>query len=257
MQQKKCVTHRGSSSVFLLLGLLCAISACAQDKNERISAVYDLKANPTPRNVETLRELTRDPDHDVRATALNALVSLRADGAAEATRRALEDDAGFVRATAAKLLADLGDPADAVPLAVKLREDTDPVVRRRAAEALSRLGSETALAALTAGLRDPVEDVRLAAARGLRELDPGYAKADLSRLLLEDPNHDVRVQAAGALGESGDAEVLPVLEAALADPNEFVRAAVANAMRVHRAKTSSRGAAQADPRRDGGRTPGQ
>ena len=234
MQQKKCSPHRDLAAGFVILALLGSVAGCSRDRNERISAVYDLKANPTPQNVDRLRRLAADPDRDVRATALNALVSLRPDGVGELTRHALGDEDGFVRATAAKLLADLGDPADATILGSRLREDPDPIVRRRAAEALGRLAGDVALAALADGLRDPMDDVRLAAARGLRELNPGYAKVELARLLLEDPTHDVRVQAAAALGESGDPEVRSVLETALADPNEFVRATAANALRVHR-----------------------
>ena len=261
MQQKKCAAYRAVWAGLVGLSILAPLSGCTKSKGERISAIYELKADPTPQNVDRLRRLAADPDRDIRATALNALVSVRSDGAAELARKALGDEDGFVRATAAKLLADLGDPADAGILASRLREDPDPVVRRRAAEALTRLGgdpaNETAVAALADGLRDPIEDVRLAAAQGIRELDPGYAVAELARLLLEDPNHDVRVQAAGALGESGDPEAQPVLEAALADPNEFVRAAAANALRVHRTVVPKVRAPEAAPPGEAGTAPQQ
>jgi HEAT repeat protein len=80
-----------------------------------------------------------------------------------------------------------------------------------------------------------MDDVRLAATRGLRELDPGFAKPELARLLLEDPQYEIRVQAARALGLTGDPEIRSLLESALEDPNEFVRAAAANALRTHEA----------------------
>jgi HEAT repeat protein len=54
-------------------------------------------------------------------------------------------------------------------------------------------------------------------------------------LLLEDPIWEIRVQAARGLGATGDPAVLPVLESALADDNEFVSSAAANALRVHKA----------------------
>jgi len=176
-----------------------------------------------------------DPDRDVRATALNALVGLRVDDAADLSRAGLADQDGFVRATAAKLLGDLDSDSDAERIAAMLRADSDPVVRLRAAEALTRIGGENAVEGLARGLSDPMDDVRLAATRGLRELDPGFAKPELARLLLEDPHYEIRVQAARALGLTGDPEMRPLLESALEDPNEFVRASAAHALRTHEA----------------------
>ena len=75
--------------------------------------------------------------------------------------------------------------------------------------------------------------VNKSAVVGIRKLGPGAAKPELARILLEDSEWEIRVQAARALGIAGDPEVLTVLEAALEDPNEFVRSAVAHALRNH------------------------
>jgi hypothetical protein len=235
MQQKKCIVRSGITFGLLLIALVLIIPGCKEDRNERISSIYALKDDPTAENVEQIRVMWADPDRDVRATALNALVVLRVDDAQDLARAGLEDEDGFVRATAAKLLGDLENGTDAERLVTVLRADSDPIVRLRAAEALARIGGETAVAGLAQGLSDPMDDVRLAATRGLRELDPGYAKPELARLLLEDPHYEIRVQAARALGLTGDPEMRPLLEAALQDPNEFVRAAAANALRTHEA----------------------
>lgn len=235
MQQKKCSPGRRITLCLLLIPLVFVIPGCKEDRNERISSIYALKADPTVENVEQIRALSADPDRDVRATALNALVVLRVDDAPGLARAGLEDEDGFVRATAAKLLGDLDSAPDTPRLAALLRADSDPIVRLRAAEALARIGGETAVAGLAQGLSDPMDDVRLAATRGLRELDPGFAKPELARLLLEDPHYEIRVQAARALGLTGDPEMRSLLEAALEDPNEFVRAAAANALRTHEA----------------------
>lgn len=241
MPQKKSTTARGITLGFLLIGLVLTIPGCKEDRNERISSIYALKADPTAENVTQIREMWADPDRDVRATALNALVVLRVEDAADLARAGLEDQDGFVRATAAKLLGDLDSGADTGRLAAMLRADSDPIVRLRAAEALARIGGETAVSGLAQGLSDPIDDVRLAATRGLRELDPGFAKPELGRLLLEDPHYEIRVQAARALGMTGDPELRPLLEAALEDPNEFVRAAAANALRTHEAVQQASG----------------
>jgi len=212
---------------------LMALAACVDDPEERRGSIYKWKADPTPENVEKIRDLLDDADRDVRATAMNVMVSLHVDDAPQLALDGLGDEDSFVRATAAKLLGDLANPATAEVLVERLREDPESTVRRRAAEALTKLGGELALTGLAEGTGDPLDEVRLASVKGLRTLDPRYAKAALARVLREDSKWEVRVQAATALGLSGDPTVLPDLEEALDDPNEFVRSAAANAIRVH------------------------
>jgi HEAT repeat protein len=228
----------------MLIGSLTV--GCVDSSEERRGAIYRWKAEPTDENVERIRALLGDADRDVRATALNVVVSLRVPDSERLALQGLRDSDGFVRATASKLLGDLGDPGAADVLAARLSEDRDSIVRQRAAEALTKLGGEVALKGLADGVNDPLDDVRLASVRGLRKLDPCFAKPALVRLLFEDSMWEIRVQAATALGACGDPEVLPALEAALEDPNEFVRSAAANAIRVHQADS--------DPPGDGGDT---
>jgi HEAT repeat protein len=205
---------------------------CVQDTPERIGTIYELKADPTEENLAKIRKSLEDPDRDVRATALNALVTLRVRDAREIARNFIDDDDDFVRATAAKLVGDLKNPADTPLLIERLLEDPDNVVRQRAAEALAKIGTEAAIEGLAQGLDDPMENVRLASVRGIRKVDPAFAKASLTRLLLQDSMWEIRVQAAGALGLTCDPTIEPALQAALEDPNEFVRGAAANALRV-------------------------
>ena len=205
---------------------------CVQDAPERIGAIYALKADPTDENVAKIRKSLDDPDRDVRATALNALVVLRVDDARQIARNSLADEDRFVRATAAKLLGDLRNPDDTPLLIDRLLQDSESIVRQRGAEALTKIGGDAAVEGLARGLEDPMENVRLAAIKGIRKLDPSYAMASLTRLLLQDSMWEIRVQAAGALGVTCDPAAEQVLEAALGDPNEFVRGAASNALRA-------------------------
>jgi len=220
---------------FLLIPLLACLLAlhCGTRPEERRLSIYDLKSEPTEENVQRIRELFDDTDRDVRATALNALVGLGLEDSDELALAALDDPDGFVRATGAKLLGDLGNTDHVEALATVLIADPDPVARQRAAESLEGLGGEAAVRALAQGLGDPMESVRRAALRGITALDPGHAPDDLARLLREDAVWEVRAEAAHALGLTGDPAVVEALEAALGDPNEFVRSAVANALRLH------------------------
>jgi len=220
---------------FPLIPLLACLLAvhCGTRPEERRLSIYDLKSEPTDENVRQIRALFDDTDRDVRATALNALVGLGIEDSAELALAALDDPDGFVRATGAKLLGDLGNVDHVEALAPLLIADTDPVARQRAAESLEELGGEAAVRALSQGLGDPMENVRKAALHGLTALDPGYALDDLARLLREDAVWEIRAEAAHALGLTGDPAVLEALEAGLGDPNEFVRSAVANALRLH------------------------
>lgn len=223
--------------LLLCLGLL----HCGSDAGERKLALYALKSQPTPENIGTIRERLADADRDVRATALNILVELDVPDAADLALDALDDSDGFVRATAAKLIGDLGKPALVEPLVPVLLEDPDPVARQRAAESLARLGGEEAVDALTRALTDPVERVRHAAVNAVSDLDPASALTELTRLLHDDTVWEIRAQAAHALGLTGDPRVLADLEQGLGDPNEFVRSAVANALRTHERVRERRG----------------
>ena len=217
-----------------ILAVACLVALhCGPRPEDRRLSIYDLKSDPTQENVQQIRDLFSDEDRNVRATALNALVGLDAADSASLALAALRDPDGFVRATAAKLLGDLADPAHVVALSECLLRDPDPVARQRAADSLTRLGGPGALDALAQGLADPMERVRMAVVDGLAKIDPGYARVELARILREDAVWEVRAQAARALGLSGDPEIVPDLQAALEDPNEFVRSAAGNALRIH------------------------
>jgi len=224
--------HFGTRRALGLFALAaCAVCpACHEDPARRVEEVYSLKAHPTEANREKLRALLADADSDVRATALNALVTLGAEDSPQIARGALDDPSGFVRSVAAKLLGDLRDPEAVEPLTQRLLRDEDPIVRQRAADALAEIGGDAAGAGLVSGLDDPMKAVRLAAVKGVRHLRVAAAVARLSALLLEDPEWEIRVQAAGALGAFGGEEARPVIEAAVQDGNEFVRSAASNAL---------------------------
>jgi HEAT repeat protein len=163
---------------------------------------------------------------------LDALVRLGVPDRAAILQAGLADPDGSVRATAAKLAGEAGDPSLVPELGRILVEDPEPAPRQRCAESLARLGGDAAFEPLRAGMTDTVVRVRLAAVTGVGEIDPDRARDDLVRLMLEDPSWEVRAASAHALGGVLDpSAVVSSLETATADPNEYVRAAAASSLR--------------------------
>lgn len=100
------------------------------------------------------------------------------------------------------------------PIAVLLGDlsHATPMVRRRAAEALARLGDRRATSALAACARDPHWEVRRACVTALDRLGGDNVLKALHRAA-RDGHVLVRLAAAEAIAHHGDASSLPVLEA--------------------------------------------
>ena len=240
---------------WLAVGLIVmgTVVGCQETVEQRRGSIYRMRQEPGGETA--IRGMLGDPNGDVRATALNVLVGMKPPDAFDLALDALDDDSGFVRSIAAKLLGDVGNPAAVEALSQRLLSDTDPWVRNRSAEALTRLGGADAASALGQGLNDPIQSVRLAAVRGVRLLDPAGYPAALSRMVLQDSVWEVRAQAARALGESADPEVIPVLQRALEDPNEFVRAAAVHALALQGIEVELPEAPAQDPAAEAAETP--
>lgn len=230
-------TRRRDESMLLALALAaaCVLEACAPTPSSRIDRIYAWKARPTPENLERIRAYLSDPDRDVRVIALEALVSERTEDAAPRSVQALDDPDPYVRSAAARSIGELRATAAITQLVAHLAADPDPQVRRRAAESAARIGGAEAEEGLLRALEDPVREVRLAAVLGSGELDPEASYDSLARIVLEDPDWRTRVASARALGRVSRPEAAATLEAALKDPNEFVRAAAAAALHAPRA----------------------
>jgi hypothetical protein len=124
-----------------------------------------------------------------------------------ALAEALGDEDSYVRAEAAKRLAQKGpDAKEAVPALSKALGDKVGYVRSEAALALSKLGpsAKSSVPKLIEAMKDPDEGVRLAAGVALRDLGP-EAKAAVPALkkALKDDDERVRRAAQDALEEVG------------------------------------------------------
>lgn len=207
-----------------------ALVGCDPGASERIDTIYRLKSDPSSANVEKIRTFLDDEDPQVRVTAMYQLVELKVPDAAALALESLTDTEPFVRKMAAQQLGSFHGDDVARGLAERTGGDEDDRVRRQAAVALASVGGEIARQALSACLTDPMADVRKACVEGIARLGSGGDVETLVRLLSEDPEWEVRVQAARALGLSGDRTAIPALEAATEDVHEYVRGAAAHAL---------------------------
>lgn len=162
----------------------------------------------TERVIEALRVAQEHADPVTCIQALGALGHLPGEVsmAVAVLRRWLDADDQHVRQEAVRALGELSTAPEATAALVVALRDPAAGVRREAVRLMTALGVEgTAVTALAALVNDPDPDVYREVFRALGKLDAG-ATAALSalRLVLDVPDQDMRVAAAGALAALGE-----------------------------------------------------
>ena len=224
----KPTTTRRSRQPFgtiICVGLAaCFLQGCTPDVGDRIARAHALARHPSPRKLDRIEALLGDRDRDLRATALVIMDSLDAERAKRMAAAALEDPDGLVRAAAVSIAGRSAEP-NTVQILISLAGD-DPVwqVRSRALQALAGFDDPAVREPFARALGDSVRQVRKTALRAGVE-HPGLLPIDrLSEIVVSDLDWENRADAARALGVSNDPAARAALDAAVADPNEFVRA---------------------------------
>ncbi len=162
-------------SAYLLLPFL---EAGSRSPAELIAATSGLGRIGSTSAVPGLKTLTTHPDAGVRAAALNALATLKQDGAADYMGRAKDSDA-TIRLASLTNLGTIGQ-AEAAPLLIAgLKKERDQVTRHMCAIGLGKLGDRSQGQALREALTDPDPVVRRYAAEALVKLDFTPAIPDL------------------------------------------------------------------------------
>ena len=216
-----------------------------KDKDAAVRATALASLSLIPKQLNSLKpELLaacNDSNKDVRMAALRCLAAIPKSDVGksdtEAMLLALGDSETAVRteATLSLITQDLGDPAlresliDA--LCQNLVDDVD--LLRASLEALEIAGHEASSAAntVTALLQHPKEDIRVAAVKALREIEPKRELlAERLMLGLDDDQWAVRQASAQALGTLGEVAkvAIPKLFAKLGDEEDedFARGAI-------------------------------
>lgn len=151
---------------------------------------------------EDIEKLLEDPVGPVRESAAAALADLGATESVVALTRKLSDGAFSVRAAAGAALLQLSQPFDSVgPTMLALAQQNDPAARSSAALALSKAtktNREGAIAVLTGLATDPLPGPRIVALRSLGRIGDQSVVPDL-KAGLHDQNEAAKATAAGAL----------------------------------------------------------
>jgi HEAT repeat protein/beta-lactamase regulating signal transducer with metallopeptidase domain len=185
-------------------------------------------AEADARVTAALAEALKDPDKDVRETAMAALAQMKDPRVFDALASALHDSDADVREKAVFGLGQLRDRRAIEPLTLALK-DASPDVREQAAFGLGQLRAREAVPALTLALKDEKANVREQAAFALGQLRDASAVDPLTSVL-HDPSADVREQAVFALGQLRDARAIEPLISALKDESADVREQAAFAL---------------------------
>lgn len=175
---------------------------------------------------DVVRELLADPVVRMRACGCGWMRgSLRASDIKLLVLRLREDSDGLVRSRAAEALGGASDEGAVLPLLEALR-DRDPSVRSEAARALGTCRDERALEPLIHASADRSPSVRIVALQALGCFPHTRAVEVLVRAL-RDARAVVRMFAARVLAASGDPRAIEPLLRALVDRDASVRQVVA------------------------------
>ncbi|MFM8699273.1 MAG: HEAT repeat domain-containing protein [Phycisphaerales bacterium] len=126
-----------------------------------------------------------------------------------------------------------GDPVYINLYRLYIDENSDPVVKATAIQALARHGQPEDAVLIAKQLDSPVEQIRIAAARGLQRIhNPAIADQVWKKLIREEESASVRVELAIALGQYATRDSFEALTAALDDRELAVNLAAADSLRL-------------------------
>jgi HEAT repeat protein len=164
--------------------------------------------------LDGLLELLSDVHPGVRATALAGLGAIGRESELASIAALLTDAAPEVREIAAVALAQIGGD-DAAQCLLEALTSTEPEVRFQAVAGVADLAPERASEVLLPLLSDLDAEVRAQVAGVLGQLEAPHLVGHLAHAL-EDDVYGVRLEAAIALAQYGDARGVPTLREALA-----------------------------------------
>ena len=197
--------------------------ATPERRKEMILQAAEGRADPAA----FLTDLLARADAEIRPAVSAALLEKKDKAALPALEKLLRHPAGDVRAEAARLLGEFGEPGRAA-LVRPLLKDAQPGVRAAAAAALERLNDPDAFDALSELCLDADRSVRGQAILSLSTLAEKHGRGeDLLRVLgeaVERARGETRVDLVAALAKSTNKTLTPLFSRLLVAEEPLVRA---------------------------------
>ena len=178
----------------------------SSDRSAKILAARLLRQipNPGPEAVETLEEISRNPDIDLRREAYLSLGRIAEETSLPVVLEGLAADDPLIRLSALDALGGFRDVPQAGEKIAELLDDPDPYIRKRAVENLSDFAGPRVSGYLPRALRDDDQEVCRAALRAVHGGESAEALSDRITDLIFEFSGELRVEAAVALRKVGD-----------------------------------------------------
>ena len=192
------------------------------DRSTKILAARLLRQIPAPGPgaVETLEEISRDPDIDVQREAYLSLGWIAAETSLPVVLAGLAADEPLIRLSALDALGGFHDVPRAGDKIAKLLDDPDPLVRERAVENLAHFVDPRVTGYLPRALGDDDREVCRAALRAVPEGEAAEGLSDRITDLIFEFSGELTREAAGALRKVGDTTGAARLLAMLKDDGQ-------------------------------------
>lgn len=177
-------------------------------------------SGPGPEAVETLEEISRNPDIDLRREAYLSLGRIAEETSLPVVLEGLAADEPLIRLSALEALGGFRDTPQAGEKIAELLDDPDPYVRKRAVENLSDFAGARVSGYLLRALQDDDRDVCRAALRAVHGGESAEALSDRITDLIFEFSGELRREAAVALRKVGDTTGAAKLLAMLKDDGQ-------------------------------------
>lgn len=197
------------------------------DASVRLDTLAEFLAGHDPaKTIPVAAYCLQDPDPGIREMAAEHLVALGTEEAAQAVAQRIQHPELSVRNLAGEVLIRIGYPS--VPALLPYVDSEDADVRKFAIDLLAQLPAYDETDRIAARLDDPDTNVRLAVIDALAALGATEYAAVLRERYQFNPVERPHILA--ALGAFRDVRGLPLVEAALNDPDPVVQYAAAEAL---------------------------
>lgn len=219
-------------SILLRFGSVLFLLPVREEGATTIGAALSQLRRISPTGYRAMHELRTSPDVETREHAMDRLADRQFGVATDELIRALRDPAPRVRRKAAQALSRVGEEEAARAL-IRLLEDHPDLADDEMIEALGDIGHPEAGPILMRYLNSPRPQLRRAAAKALGDLGATEFIPALMAAAQDASDPDLRRAALQGLRLNMSEEAHPVLSAAVLDSRPSVRIAAAEAISEH------------------------